>query len=142
LADRDELRRSALRRLESELASWNGAPVFAYGFEDLTCAEWGLLHALAGRAEVTVSVPYEPGRAAFEALRATVGDLTTLADGRIEELPPRFHAYAAPAIAHVERALFADDPPPAPPIEGAIRFLEGAGSRATLELVAEETLRL
>src|SRR5262249_37426113 len=31
---------------------------------------------------------------------------------------------------------------PAPPAEGAIRFLEGAGVRATLELVADEILQL
>ena len=39
--------------------------MFAYGFEDLTGAEWALIQALAGRAEVTVSIPYEPGRAVF-----------------------------------------------------------------------------
>ena len=33
-------------------------------------------------------------------------------------------------------------PPPAPPAEGAIRFLEGGGTRATLELVADEVLQL
>ncbi len=47
-----------------------------------------------------------------------------------------------PALAHLERALFEDVAPPAPPSEGAIRFLEGAGTRATLELVADELLQL
>ena len=60
--------------------------VFAYGFEDLTGAEWALLEALAARSQVTVSIPYEPGRAAFQALTQTVTDLTDLAQGRIEEL--------------------------------------------------------
>ena len=46
----------------SNLGGWSGEPVFAYGFEDLTGAEWALLQALAGRTEVTVSIPYEPGR--------------------------------------------------------------------------------
>jgi hypothetical protein len=46
--DRDLLRRSAAERLASELDAWQGAPVFAYGFEDLTGAEWALLEALAG----------------------------------------------------------------------------------------------
>ena len=59
--------------------------MFAYGFEDLTAAEWSLLEALAGRAEVTVSLPYEPGRVAFAALRTTAEDLAGLAD-RVEEL--------------------------------------------------------
>src|SRR5437764_903411 len=87
--DRDLLRRGATERLRSDLAAWHGEPVFAYGFEDLTGAEWGLLEALAARTEVTVSLPYEPGRAAFASLRRTAEDLAGLAGGRIEELPPR-----------------------------------------------------
>ena len=115
--------------------------MFAYGFEDLTAAEWSLLEALAGRAEVTVSLPYEPGRVAFAALRTTADDLAGLAD-RIEELPPRFAEIAHPAIAHVERRLFEDDEAEAPRLEGAVRFFEGAGVRGALELVAEDVLEL
>jgi len=142
LWDRDLMRRSAAERLASDLEAWRGEPVFAYGFEDLTGAEWALVQALAGRAEVTVSIPYEPGRAAFASLSRTIDDLTGLADGRIEELPPRFDEVAEPAIAQLERALFADAPPPAPPIDGAVRFFEGAGTRGALELVAEEVLEV
>jgi ATP-dependent helicase/nuclease subunit B len=162
LWDRDLLRRHAAERVARELDAWTGRPVFAYGFEDLTGAEWALLEALAGRAEVTVSLPYEPNRAAFESLRRTSEDLGALAAGRIEELPPRYAEVAPPALAHLERQLFAEEPPrrrlggasqeggralPAhpfspPPIDGAIRFLEGAGARGTLELVAEELLDL
>ena len=40
LRDRDGLRRHAVERLRSELDAWSDAPVFAYGFEDLTGAEW------------------------------------------------------------------------------------------------------
>jgi ATP-dependent helicase/DNAse subunit B len=76
------------------------------------------------------------------ALRRTVDDLATLADGRIEELPPAWDEVAAPAIAHVERALFEDERAEAPPIDGALRFFEGAGARGALELVADEVLRL
>src|SRR6185312_15296576 len=71
LWDRDLLRRHAADRVAGELDAWGGEPVFAYGFEDLTGAEWALLQALAGRSEVTVSMPYEPGRAAFASLRRT-----------------------------------------------------------------------
>jgi ATP-dependent helicase/DNAse subunit B len=142
LRDRDLLRRHAADRIANELEAWSGEPVFAYGFEDLTGAEWALLHALAGRAEVTVSIPYELGRAVFASLARTLDDLAALAAGRIEELPPRFDEVAAPAIAHVERALFSDSPPAPPPIDGAVRFFEGAGTRGALELVAEELLEL
>src|SRR5215218_2802799 len=89
LWDRDLIRRRAAERVGSELDAWSGEAVFAYGFEDLTGAEWALLQALAGRSDVTVSIPYEPGRAAFESLRRTMDDLSALADGHIEELPPR-----------------------------------------------------
>src|SRR6266540_922449 len=41
LWDRDLLRRRAVERLGSELEAWDGRPVFAYRFEDLTGAEWG-----------------------------------------------------------------------------------------------------
>ena len=142
LCDRETVRRRAVERLASEFEAWSGAPVFAYGFEDLTGAEWELLRALAGRAEVTVSLPYEPGRAAFESLRQTVTDLGSLAAGAIEELPPRYHEYAPPALAHLERSLFEDTAPTAPQLDGALRLLEGAGTRGTLELVADEVLRL
>ena len=142
LWDRDLLRRQAVERLRSELDSWDGRPVFAYGFEDLTGAEWGLLEALSARTEVTVSLPYEPGRAAFASLRRTQEDLASLADGRIEELPARAAEYGHAALAHLERHLFADLPPAGPALEGAIRFFEGAGARGSLELTAEEIREL
>jgi ATP-dependent helicase/DNAse subunit B len=140
--DADLLRRYAADRIAGELSAWDGSPVYAYGFEDLTAAQWRLLEALAGRADVTVSLPYEPGRPAFAALERTVDDLARLAGGKVEELPPRYADYAHPALAHLERALFADVAPTPARSDGAIRFLEAAGARATLELVAEEVLSL
>jgi ATP-dependent helicase/DNAse subunit B len=142
LWDRQLQRRHAAERVAGDLSAWHGEPVFAHGFEDLTAAEWALLEALAGRTDVTVSLPYEPGRAGFSSLRRTAEDLSALASGSIEELPPRFGDVAEPAIAHLERALFEDAPPPGPPLEGAVRFFEGAGTRGALELVAEELLAL
>ena len=53
-----------------DLGAWHGEPVFAYGFEDLTAAEWSLLEALAGRADVDVSLPYEPGPSGVRLARA------------------------------------------------------------------------
>src|ERR671937_1382864 len=106
LWDRELQQRYAAERVATELDAWDGRPVFDYGFEDLTGAEWALLEALAGRSEVTVSLPYEPGRDAFASLRRTMDDLSALADGRIEELPAGFEEVAEPALAHLERALF------------------------------------
>ena len=140
--DNGLLRSHAVERLRTDLDAWRGEPVFAYGFEDLTGAEWALLEALAARTEVTVSLPYEPGRPAFAALRRTAEDLAGLAAGAVEELPPNYAAVAPPALAHLERTLFSDDSGDAPPLDGVIRFFEGAGSRGTLELVGEEVLAL
>jgi ATP-dependent helicase/DNAse subunit B len=141
--DRDLLRRRAAERLATDLDAWHGEPVFAYGFEDLTGAEWALLAALAGRTDVEVSLPYEPGRVAFASLARTAGDLASLAgDGGVRELPPRSSEYQHPALAHLERALFEESPPPAPRLDAAVRFLEGAGTRGTLELVADELVEL
>jgi ATP-dependent helicase/DNAse subunit B len=140
LQDRDGLRRRALERLRGDLTAWAGEPVFAYGFEDLTAAEWALLEALSARADVTVSIPYEPGRAAFEALERTVEDLAGLAGG-IEELP-RAPGPRPPSLVHLERELFADEPARGTALDGAIRFLEGAGTRGTVELLASEVAAL
>ena len=134
--DRDLVRRRAVERLQSELDAWHGQPVYAYGFEDLTGAEWSLLEALAGRTDVHVSLPYEPGRTAFASLRRTADDLSALAGGAIQELPPRPVGVVPPALAHIERALYEEGPGQAP-IDGAVRFLEGAGVRGTLELVGD-----
>jgi len=135
------VRRRAVERLTTDLGSWSGAPVFAYGFEDLTGAEWRLIEALAARGEVHVSLPYEPGRAAFASLSRTSDDLGALASGNIVELPAASEAYLPPGLAHLERHLFDDGAVPVA-LDGSIRFLEGAGRRATLELVAKAVLEL
>jgi hypothetical protein len=142
LWDRDFLRRRACERLESELEAWHDEPVLAYGFEDLTGAEWGLLDALAGRTDVVVSVPYEPGRAAFASLARTVEDLAHLAGGDVEELPRAPEPDLPRALMHLERELFGDVPASKPALDGSIRFLEGAGGKGTAELVASEIVGL
>jgi ATP-dependent helicase/nuclease subunit B len=140
--DRDGMRRNAVERLRGDLDAWSGEPLFAYGFEDLTGAEWGLVEALAARTDVTLSIPYEPGRAAFAALTRTVEDLAALAVGRIEALSATSASMAPQALTHLERELFTDESAPGPPLDGALRFLEGAGTRGTVELVASEVAAL
>src|SRR2546430_398949 len=138
--DRELGRRPAAERTGGELAAGDGRPVFAYGFEDLTGAEWSLLEALAARWEAAVRLPYEPGRDAFASLSRTSDDLNALAERR-EELPPNPAARGA-VLTHLERALFSESAGGAPPLDGSLRFLEGAGLRGTLELLAEEILAL
>jgi len=128
--------------LQSDFAAWNDEPVYAYGFEDLTGAQWALLEALAGRTDVSVSLPYEPGRPVFASLRRTAEDLQRVSAGDIEELGPSYGEVAAPALAHLERSLFSDESHDHVAIGGAVRFFEGAGARGALELVGEELLAL
>jgi ATP-dependent helicase/DNAse subunit B len=139
--DREALERAAVETLGRSFTAWNGSPVLAYGFEDLTGAQWSLLEGLAARADVTVSLPYEPGRTAFSALRRTAEDLGRVAAGRIEELPARSWGQAE-SLRALERALFEPARTSAEPLEGGIAFLEAAGGRAALELVAEDLLGL
>jgi ATP-dependent helicase/DNAse subunit B len=131
----------AAERVAWELSAWNGEPVFVYGFEDLSGAQWALLSALAGRTDVLVSLPYEPSRAAFSALERTAAGLAALAGPAIEEREAQGW-YDSPVLAHLERALFRDEPPAPPALDGSLRFLEAAGTRAALELVGEEILAL
>ncbi len=140
--DRDGERRYGADRAARDLDAWTGSPVYAYGFEDLTGAQWALIESLAARVDVTVSLPYEPGRIAFEALERTSADLARIADGRIEELPPASHRFARPELAYLERNLYVDQPHAAAPLEGALRFLEAAGTRGLLELIGDEILGL
>src|SRR5262249_52449630 len=91
--------------------------------------------------DVCVSLPYEAGRPAFESLQPTAEELSALAAGRIEVLPAATTGRPA-ALLHLERALFSDSAPAPPPLEGAVRFLEGAGMRSALELAAAEILEL
>ena len=139
--DRELLAGRAAAAIGGDLEAWRGSPVFVYGFEDLTGAQWALLEGLAGRCETLVSLPYEPARPAFATLERTANDLAALARGRVEELPAQNWYEAAP-LAHLERALFEDADLDPPPLEGAVRFLEAAGTRAALELVGEEVLGL
>src|SRR5439155_1092667 len=65
--DRSGLRGTAAALLGGRLEAWDDAPVFAYGFEDVTGVQLAALRALSGRCAVTVSLPYEAGRPAFVA---------------------------------------------------------------------------
>src|SRR5206468_708748 len=94
----------AADRLENELSAWDGAPVLAYGFDDLSPAQLRLLAALAGRCELLLALPYEPGRPLLGSLNAAFEWLAARAD-HIQELRPA--AYGAPAsIVALARGAF------------------------------------
>jgi ATP-dependent helicase/DNAse subunit B len=131
----------ALDVLRERPALWARTPVLFYGFDDLTRMQLDAIETL-GRvvdAEVTVSLAYEPGRAAFAGRAASFEELAPLASEH-RQLPARAEYYAPRsrlALSHLERSLFE---PRAPRIEpgSALGLLEGGGERAELELVAAE----
>jgi ATP-dependent helicase/nuclease subunit B len=131
----------ALDALRERPALWGRTPVLIYGFDDLARLQLDTIETL-GRivdAEVTVSLAYEPGRAAFAGRAATFQALAPIAVEQ-RELQPRSEHYAPAAraaLSHLERSLF--EPGAARVGAGsAVRLLEGGGERAELELVARE----
>jgi hypothetical protein len=127
--------------LESRLDAWDGSPLFAYGFEDMSGVQLAALRALAARCPVMVSLPYEPGRPALAAVRPAVAALTE-GPHELVELPPADHI-DSPALRHLERTLFDErEAPPPPERDGSIVLLEACGVRGVAAQVAFEALAL
>ena len=132
-------------RLEGDLDAWHGEPVFAYGFEDLTGAEWRLLEALAGPRRGDGLAAVRAGPARLRLARADGGG-----PGRARGRPG--HVELAPAYALESRrprspTSSARSSPTAPRPRRRRSTARSAGSRAPataapLELVAEEVLAL
>ena len=118
--------------------------VYVYGFDDLTAIERDAVETLARivGVEVTVSLTYEPARAALSARAEVVEQLRAIA-ARVVELPALDEHYepaARVALHQLERSLF--EPTRAVDPGGAVRLLEAGGERAEAELVAAEVLAL
>ena len=91
---------------------------------------------------MTVSLPYEPGRAAFASLERTADDLAGLAAGRIEELPPRATATTPTRRSRTSSARCSRTRrPPAPPSRARSAFSRAPAHARTLELVARRDPR-
>ena len=135
----------ALDALRADPASWGATPVFVYGFDDLDPLELDALETLArhARADVTVSIPYEPGREAF---RATAGITPgprgprrrgRAPRGRLRPLRRRLPRRAARARARPLRGRARDGRPGR---RGPLHV--AGGQRAEVELCAAEVLAL
>src|ERR671911_648724 len=127
-------------------AAWGGSPVFVYGFDDFNGLQLEALDLLATRcdADVTISLPYEPGRLAFKAVSGVHQELLAIGAEEVE-LPPLDDHYAdesRTALHHMERRLFDDEAgePVAP--GAAISFHSAGGARAEGELVGARVLAL
>ncbi|HEX3278476.1 MAG TPA: PD-(D/E)XK nuclease family protein [Thermoleophilaceae bacterium] len=135
----------ALDALRREPAAWGTTPVFVYGFDDFDPLQLDALDTLANRCgvDVTVSLPFEPGRIAFKAVAGVHQEL--LARGAEErQLPPLDDHYAGesrPALHHLERGLYEDGVEPVDP-GAAVELHTAAGQRAEIELAGARVLDL
>ena len=142
-----ELLRARRRRAPARatLDAWHGEPVFAYGFEDLTEAEWSLLRRARRphRGDRLAAV-----RAGPRGVRRRCGEPPRTSrrspDGRDRGAPRRRSPRSPrPRLAYLERSLF-DEPSDTARrrSKAPSRFLEGAGVRGALELVGDGILGL
>src|SRR3954468_9881166 len=133
---------AALDALRLDPALWGGTPVFLYGFDDLTPLQRDAVETLAihCHADVTLSLTYEPGRAAFAGRGSTFQELLALGAEHVA-LEARADHYASLGLHDLERGLFETG---AEPFDcgGGVVLLEGGGERAELELVAAHVARL
>ena len=146
LADAELFRWRALDALRNAPDRWGGTPLFVYGFDDFTELELDALETIADRcgAEVTVSLPFEPGRLAFRAVARIHGELEALATRtiRLEPISDHYDDDSREALHQLERGLFELNPPPPRPAGPAVRLHSTGGERAEVELMAAEVLKL
>ena len=139
-------RRARARRAAAQPALWgaHAGAVLRLRRPDARCSSTrSRRSARSSDAQVTVSLAYEPGRAAFAGRAATFQALAPLAAehralrARADYYAPRLARRAQPP-----RALAVRDRRARAWIRrGAVRLLEGGGERAELELVAGEIAR-
>ncbi|HVV90704.1 MAG TPA: PD-(D/E)XK nuclease family protein [Solirubrobacterales bacterium] len=129
--------------LRRDPGPWAGRPVFLYGLDDLTPAQFDLVGALTAHTEVTVAVPFEPGNEALAARGGLLGRLRAL--GPVDETvlaadPTNTESAQLYALA---RGFGLPDAPPAPlPEPSDLTLLRSAGTRAEAEAIATEVSRL
>jgi ATP-dependent helicase/DNAse subunit B len=145
LADPELFAWRALDALRAQPSAWGATPLFVYGFDDFTLLELDALETIAARcgADVTVSLPFEPGREAFRATAGVRQEL--LARGASEQtLEPVDEHYASEsrdALHHLERLLFEGSGAAVDP-GAAISFHSAGGERAEVELAGARVLEL
>ncbi len=132
-ADSHTIAQAAIAALRREPDLWRGRPVFLYGFDDLTVEQRALVEALAGAAEVTVSLTYEDSVALGDRARlyqqlselGPAGEVATEADPGNTESPLLFH---------LQRCFLREGSERRPP-DPSLRMLRSAGDRGEAELI-------
>jgi ATP-dependent helicase/DNAse subunit B len=135
--------REAIGLLRADPGPWAARPVYLYGLDDLTPAQFDLVAALAAHTEVTIAVPFEDGNEALAARGRLLGQLRALepveeigleadpANTESAQLYSLARGFGFPALA--------PQPLPEP---SDLTMLRSAGSRAEAEAIAAEVSRL
>ncbi|MGH2938960.1 MAG: PD-(D/E)XK nuclease family protein, partial [Solirubrobacterales bacterium] len=135
--------REATALLRADPGPWAGRPVFLYGLDDLTPAQFDLVGALTAHTEVTVAVPFEPGNEALAARADLLGALSALepVDETILAANPA-NTESAQLYA-LARGFGLPEATPEPlPEPSDLTLLRSAGTRAEAEAIAAEVSRL
>jgi ATP-dependent helicase/DNAse subunit B len=146
MADPELFAWRALDALRREPRGWERTPVFVYGFDNFTPLELDALETLAEhcQADVTVSLPFEPGRLAFRAVAETYGWLRSRAAEHrfLEPVSDHYADASREPLHHLERGLFEAEPGDRVPAGDAVELHSAGGERAEVELAGERVLRL
>ena len=135
--------REATALLRADPGPWAGRPVFLYGLDDLTPAQFDLVGALTAHTEVTVAVPFEPGNEALAARADLLGALSALGPVDEEILPANPANTESAQLYALARGFGLPDARPEPlPEPSDLTLLRSAGTRAEAEAIAAEVSRL
>jgi ATP-dependent helicase/DNAse subunit B len=137
--------REAIGLLAADPGPWAGRPVFLYGLDDLTPAQFDLVEALARHTEVTIAVPFEEGNESLLARGQLLGQLRERLGPAVEEetlLADPGNTESAQLYALARNFGFPALPPQPLPERSDLTFLRSAGTRAEAEAIAAEVSRL
>jgi RecB family exonuclease len=129
--------------LRADPGPWAGRPVFLYGLDDLTPAQFDLVGALTAHTEVTVAVPFEPGNEALVARERLLGQLRALEPVEETTLEADPGNTASAQLYALARGFGLPDAVAEPlPEPSDLTMLRSAGTRAEAEAIAAEVSRL
>ncbi len=137
--------REAIALLAADPGPWAGRPVFLYGLDDLTPAQFDLVEALAAHTEVTVALPFEEGNESLAARGRLLGQLRErLAVVEEETIPADPGNTESAQLYALARGFgFPGEAAPTPlPASSDLTLLRSAGTRAEAEAIAAEVSRL
>ncbi len=143
LVDEQQYAWGALDALRARPDRWGAAPVYFYGFDDLSAVQLDAVRTLSAvvGAQVTVSLTFEQDREALKGRAGVAAELREMASEvkDLEALDDHYEHASRAALHHLERGLFEPDQPRLP-TDGAVRLIEAGGALAEAEQVAAEVV--